>query len=87
MTLTEALKSVQFVTNRQGERTAALLDIHAWKILIRRIEDITDTRISLEKIRELEAAGGRPENAGWLAWENIREEWDEKESEKEGAAI
>jgi len=34
MNVTEALKSAQFVTNRQGEHTAALPDIQAWESLI-----------------------------------------------------
>lgn len=75
----EALKSVQFVVDDKGQRTAVLLDIRAWEILIKWIETITDTKIAVQILDELQQAGGRPEQAGWLAWDDIREEWSGEE--------
>jgi len=71
MTVTEALKSVQFVVNNEGQHTAVLLNIHAWEALISWIEDIADTEIAVQALAELPASGGHPEQAGWLAWNDI----------------
>lgn len=82
----EALKSMQFVVDDKGQRTAVLLDIRAWEMLIKWIETVTDTKIALQALQELQQVGGRPEQAGWLAWENIREAWGDEE-EIETASI
>jgi hypothetical protein len=76
----EALKSMQFVVDDKGQRTAVLLDIRAWERLIKWIETVTDTKIAVQVLNELQEAGGRPEQAGWLAWEDIREEWNGEET-------
>ena len=69
-------KSVQFVVDDEGKRTAVLLDIQTWEILVDWIERVTDTKFAVEAITELQLAGGRPEQAGWLAWDDISEAWD-----------
>lgn len=82
MAIVEALKSAQFVVNSQGEQKAVLLDIQAWETLINWIENVIDTKIATQALVELQMAGGRPQQAGWLAWDKIREDWDdEAESE------
>jgi hypothetical protein len=43
------------------------------------IEDAADARLAAEVLTALQAAGGRPERAGWLAWDDIREEWGEED--------
>ena len=63
MSITEALKSVQFVVDSQGQRTGVLLNIQAWDALVNWIEDVTDTRIAVQALTQLQAAGGRPEQA------------------------
>ena len=83
MTLTEALRSAQFVIDNEGKRNAVLLDIQAWEKLITWIEDITDIKISFRALSELQEAGGRPQQAGWLAWDDISEEWENEEVETE----
>ena len=88
MTIVEALQSVQFVVDNQGKRQAILLNIQAWEALIKWIEDVTDSKIALQALSELQEAGGRPQQAGWLDWKDIREEWgDEEEVETETAPI
>jgi len=82
MTVIEALKSAQFVIDNSGHQTAVLLDIQSWEALLNWFEDITDIKIATQSLTELEVAGGRPHQAGWLDWDNISEEWsDEKEAE------
>ncbi len=84
MTVIEALKSAQFVVDNSGHQTAVLLDIQSWEVLLNWIEDITDIKIATQSLTELEAAGGRPEQAGWLNWDEINEAWrDETEGEAE----
>lgn len=79
MAIAELLGSVQFVVNEQGERTAALLDIDAWQSLMDWLELIADTAVAAQALAELRAAGGRPEQAGWLPWEDLRNTWDQEE--------
>lgn len=80
MALAETLKSVQFVTDGAGHKTAVLVDIRAWEALMAWIEDATDTRLAVRALRKLAAAGGRPGEAGWVDWETASEEWLEEES-------
>ncbi len=82
MIIVEALKSAQFVVDNEGQQTAVLLDIQSWEALINWIEDITDLKIAAQALTELEVAGGRPQQAGWLAWDDIREEWSDEEKVK-----
>ena len=82
MTVIEALKSAQFVVDTSGRQTAVLLDIQSWEALLNWIEDITDIKIATHGLTELEMTGGRPQQAGWLDWDEISEEWrDAKEAE------
>lgn len=76
MTIVDALQSAQFVVNDDGKRTAVLMDIQAWDQLIEWLETVIDTKIATQALAELESAGGRPERAGWLAWDEVREDWD-----------
>lgn len=78
MAIAESLKSVQFVTDSAGQRTAVLLDIRAWEALVAWIEDATDGTLASRALRHL--AGSRPSQAGWISWEDAREEWLEEES-------
>ncbi len=74
MAIIEALKSAQFVVDSKGDQKAVLLDIQAWETLINWIENIIDTKIATQALAELQAAGGRPQQTGWLAWDDISEE-------------
>lgn len=88
MTIIEALKSAQFVVNNEGQQTGVLLDIQSWEALIDWIEIISDTKIATQALAQLEAGGGRPQQAGWLDWNDISEAWsDEEEVEKEGRSL
>jgi hypothetical protein len=72
MPVVEALKSAQYVVDKNGHRTGVLLTMQAWQSLMDWIEDIADARLATEALTALQAAGGRPEEAGWLAWDDIR---------------
>jgi hypothetical protein len=79
MAIVEALQSVQYVVNEQGQRTAVLMNIHAWDTLIQWLETVIDAKIAAQVLSDLQTRGERPQRAGWLAWDDIREEWDAEE--------
>jgi hypothetical protein len=79
MAIVEALQSAQFVVNGQGQRTAVVMDIQAWDTLIAWFEDAIDTKIAMQSLKDLAAAGGRPQKAGYLDWDEISEAWDGSE--------
>ncbi len=48
----------------------------AWEALLDWIENQEDTAVIKQALTELKAAEGRPEKAGWLAWDAVKDEWD-----------
>lgn len=68
----EALQAVQFVTVR-GKRFA-VLGADDWEALIEWLETIEDVQISREAYAQLGVAGGDRERAGWLKWDEVKEE-------------
>jgi len=87
MTVIEALKSAQFVVDNRGRQTAVLLDIQSWQALLDWIEDMTDIKVATQSLMELEAADGRPQQAGWLDWDEIGEEWSDEEETAEARSL
>lgn len=77
MTVKEVLQSAQFVVNNEGRRTAVLLNIKDWETLIDWIETISDTQIAIQALSDLDAVNGRPEKAGWFAWDDVKKEWND----------
>ncbi|MGK7905273.1 MAG: hypothetical protein AB4352_28465 [Hormoscilla sp.] len=75
--LIEVLKSVQFLVDDRGKRTAVQLSMDAWEALLDWIEDREDEAIVAAALTQLQADGGSPEKAGWLNWEAVKHEWDE----------
>ncbi len=71
-TLSEVLTSVQFLT--AGGRRLAVLDADEWEGLVEWLEAIEDIQIAQRALEQLRAAGGDPEAAGWLRWEDVRHE-------------
>lgn len=87
MTVIEALKSAQFVIDNRGHQTAVLLDIQSWEILLNWVEDMIDTKIATQSLTELNMAGGRPQQSGWLDWDEISEEWQDDEKSAETPSL
>lgn len=79
ITKSDAILPPQFVVDAKGQRTAVLMDMRSWELLSDWIETVTDAKIAQHSLRELEDAGGRPEQAGWLDWETIRDAWNDDE--------
>lgn len=74
MATLEPPKTVQYVTDSEGRRTAVLLDIQAWESIVDWMENATDAHLAAKALTELDAGGG-PEGVGWKSWDEVREDW------------
>jgi hypothetical protein len=72
--LTEILKSVEFVVDANGKKKAAQLSISDWEALLDWLETLEDLQIGKQALKELKAAGGSRERAGWLKWDDVESE-------------
>jgi hypothetical protein len=72
MTGLEALQSARYVTVK--DRRFVVLDADDWDALIEWIETLEDIQAFQDAQTQLDAAGGDPEKAGWLRWEDVRDE-------------
>lgn len=68
MVTTDFLQSVQFVVDRRGKRTAAILNIADWEALVNLLEDLEDAEIVQERLK------GWRSKEGWTAWETFEAE-------------
>ncbi len=74
--LQETLKSVKFLVDAKGKKTAVQLSITAWEAILNWIENREDEAIVSEAMRELKNARGNPQKAKWLDWDAVKDEWD-----------
>jgi hypothetical protein len=72
MALLDTLQSVQFVTVK--DKRFALIDADDWEALIEWLETLEDLEIAKEAFAELKTANGDRERAGWLKWDDVKEE-------------
>ena len=72
MTGLEALQAVQFVT--VDGRRLAVLNAEDWEALVEWLETLEDISVAKEAHRTLQAAGGDRGKAGWLRWDDVKEE-------------
>jgi hypothetical protein len=68
----EALQSVQYVTVR-GQRLA-VVGLDEWEAMVEWLEALEDAQIARQAFDELKAVGGDRERAGWLKWDEVKEE-------------
>jgi len=72
MTALEALQSVQFVTVN-GQRLA-VLNADDWECVVEWLETLEDVGLAKQARRALQAAGGNRQEAGWLRWDDVKQE-------------
>ena len=72
MTGIEALQSVQYVTVQ--DKRLAVVGLDEWEALIEWLETLEDVQIAREAYDRLKAAGGDRERAGWLKWDEIKDD-------------
>ncbi len=68
----EALESAQYVTVN-GKRLV-VLGADDWEAMIEWLETVEDVQIARQAAEQLKAAGGDRERAGWLKWEDVKDE-------------
>lgn len=73
MTALEAIQAVQFVTVK--ERRFAVIEASEWEALVAWLESLEDLQIFKLSYAALDEAGGDRERAGWLCWEDVRDEF------------
>ena len=72
MTGLEALQAAQHVTVKN--RKYVIVEAGDWEAMIEWLETVEDQQVFQQAMAELEAAGGDPVQAGWLRWEDVRDE-------------
>jgi hypothetical protein len=72
MTGLEALESAQYVTVN-GKRMV-VLDAENWEAMLEWLETVEDVQIAQQAYAQLRAAGGDRHRAGWLKWEDVKDE-------------
>ena len=72
MTGLEALQSVQYVTVQ--DRRLAVVDLDAWEAMIEWLETLEDVEVARQAHERLEAAAGDRERAGWLKWDEVKDD-------------
>jgi len=72
MTGLEALQSVQYVT--VGKDRFAVIDANDWESLIEWLETLEDVQAAKEAFADLRAAGGDRQRAGWMRWDDVKED-------------
>ena len=72
MTVLEVLQSVQYVTVK-GKRLA-VVGADDWETIIEWLETLEDIQVAKQAYEALQAAGGDRKRAGWLRWDDVREE-------------
>ena len=72
MTALEAIQTVQYIKIK--DKRFAVIEAEEWEALIEWLETLEDLQVFKEAYTELEAAGGDRAKAGWLRWDEIRDE-------------
>jgi len=65
MTVTEILQSVQFVVDREGKPTAAVLDMRTWEAFLSMLEDMEDIGLLRDRLKNWRS------KEGWTCWEDF----------------
>lgn len=72
MTGLEALQAVRYVNVK--DRQYIVMEADDWEVLLEWLETLEDLQVFRQAQAELEVAGGDPIQAGWLRWDEIRDE-------------
>ena len=78
MSTLEMLQTAQFVIGRDGHPSAVQISIEAWEALLDWIEQIEDRVLIKQMARKLRRG---PQAAGALRWVDVRDEWEDIETE------
>jgi accessory colonization factor AcfC len=70
MTVTDVLKSAHFVVDHAGNPTAVVLDIAVWEAFLAALEDVEDSELVRERLKNWRT------KQGWTSWEDFEAELD-----------
>ena len=70
MTVTEVLKSAHFLVDQEGKPTAVVLDIAVWNAFLAALEDVEDSELVRERLKDWRT------KQGWTRWEDFEAEMD-----------
>ena len=65
MTVTEVLKSAHFLVDQEGKPTAVVLDIAVWDAFLAALEDVEDSELVRERLKDWRT------KQGWTRWEDF----------------
>ena len=68
MTISEVFRSVQFVVDKRGERTAAVLDMQSWEAILSSLEEVEDVRLIRDRLADWRT------KETWTPWEAFERE-------------
>ena len=68
MTATEVLKSAHFLVDQEGKPTAVVLDIAVWDAFLAALEDVEDSELVRERLKDWRT------KQGWTRWEDFEAE-------------
>ena len=68
----QALESVQYITAR--DTRLAVVNVDDWEAMIEWLETLEDVQLARQAFDELESHGGDRAQAGWLRWDDIKED-------------
>jgi hypothetical protein len=77
--LPQALATVEFVVNQNGETKGVFLPLAAWETVVAALEDAEDLGIARDYLTR-RAKGSSPAEMGLLRWEDIAADWDDDEA-------
>jgi len=78
-TLPQALATVEFVVNQNGETKGVFLPLAAWETVVAALEDTEDLGIARDFLTR-RAKADSPAEMGLLRWEDIAADWDDDEA-------
>ena len=70
--VTPELKTVRYVVDLRGCKSAVQIDIKTWQALLAYLEDLEDRALVHDKLPRL-AQG--PQASGAISWQEVHEEW------------
>ena len=70
--VTPELKTVRYVIDQRGRKSAVQVDMKTWQALLAYLEDLEDRALVHEKLPHLTKG---PQASGAISWQEVREEW------------
>ena len=68
MTVTDLLNSARFLVDQEGKPTAVVLDIAVWDAFLAALEDVEDSELVRERLKDWRT------KQGWTRWEDFEAE-------------